>query len=170
MTITLLVVTHLGAFLLGALTFRALVLRQAPPADHPKDDPVKLRRPPTVAVAILVACLFVITLGVQQQGYQRERDERDACVAAWGNDFTDALDTRVRAANKATKAETTLYRAARDLLGVLSRRVADPPEAGNGDLLRARLAYDDAGAQVGAANEQVDDVRARNPYPTLDCQ
>lgn len=166
--------THIMAFALGVLTWRAFTLWEGhkiqetlgvhPVTEHPKTRH-KARRTQLIVLAV-VASLFVMGLGIQQSAYQR-------CYEAWGEDVIDTLDTRVSANDALAEAQTRRDESVDQVLLVaLAASTARPPM--DPAVQRAQFAialeeFGDARTELLAVLAKTDRTKKNNPYPALDC-
>lgn len=173
-----LVTTHLLAFGLGALSFKALTVWEAGRLT-PQEGRAVAATPRTVQlrtavlVLVILLCLGLVGFGFQQGRYQKQQDEHDACVTSWARDLTGTIKTRVKAGRSETNAEHRRDDALDNVvLYIVSVRSADPPpdedQADRGfsrvlaRFVRARSHMDEVTRQVGTK-------RKNNPYPRLSC-
>lgn len=172
------VATHLGAFALGVgtwLPFTLWAARRAVPVDVEETPPVSTpARPPTarasrVLVAVMVAALLLVGVGVQQRIYQARADDRDACVTQWGTDMVDTITTRVQATNRTASAAEARDDAVDAIVLVFIALRKVPPAASERDLSRVLAAFAAAKSRLDRVRAMSETTRAQNPYPQLDC-
>lgn len=143
-----------------------------------------------LSVVLVVASLFVVALGIQawmeqrdQAADDRREDKQVACFEQWGKDFVDTATTRTDSTIELEAAEKRLQRAEsrRDagidrifLIVIAFREV--PPRATEDDFNRALAEYQKALTardrirdHLEGVRDQVDGIRASNPYPELHC-
>lgn len=162
---------HVIAFLLGTVTGAVLVTVARWNLERREMDemPQPTWRATFIAGAFFIS-LALVGFGVQQGLYQSQQRDYDQCVSNWGNTVVETLDQRVRKTRTTIEsAQRDVYQKAADLLDVLAQITTRPPEAGQRDLLRARIAYAEAGARYAEAERQLSEFRTANPYPALDC-
>lgn len=168
------VMTHLSAFGAGIATGVTLVMIASPrPRDDQHQENPDMHRPfrdvPLWLVAVLVSSLVLVGLGMIQVTYQRDLADRNECQEQWSRDVTDTLTTRVTATDELAAATTERDAALRAVVEVLVELRVTPPEAIEGDLREARIAYAEASARLLEVQASVEQTRQDNPYPTMEC-
>lgn len=172
MTIMLLCISHVLAFLLGGVTSAVLVVRGG---GHlmGKDSTMSIRErfqkiPPSMMVLFICAG-YVLGLGIQQWLYQREADRHDACVDQWGSDTQQALDARVVANKRLDRAQQERADATAAVLRTVVLLRKHPPQADETALDATLRAAERADNHVQRVAAKVTKTRANHPYPPLRC-
>lgn len=184
----LLVLSHLACFVGGAVMWNWIAKREgrALTGDEPEEPHHKNpgdNNLPRSAVYLLIAAVFLITIGVQQFMYQRQQDEADEglarqavvqkdlneCVAVWGDEVIAVLTARTEATSKLEAARLRRDDAVDTVLATVIALRAIPPEATDADFGRVLRDFSIAKNHLLRQQEKVDATREENPFPELNC-
>lgn len=189
----LLIISHLGTFLLGAVSAYLLARlegqnmkgpRVSEPLD-PNRSPLRERmtgRGPTpgaVLLIVLLAALVIVGFGIQQAWYQSQDAANDAredtrmdCIKAWGEDLVATINTRTTGNARVEAAKIAREEAVDAVL--LYAGQAFQRGGGNEAELRAGwldrlLAFRHAKQALVEITARNEERKVDNPYPKLNC-
>lgn len=137
-----------------------------------------------LVLALIMASLLVVGIGVQSHEYQKDRDSHDACVDAWGNALIHTLHTR-SSANKALRKATKRFNRVSKVKGddgddiflVVAGLRAVPPTNTVRDFDKAlqqfavaKAAVEHAAHRLSAVNQHVNRTARQHRYRSLNCE
>lgn len=175
--------THLGVFLLGVVTWLPFTLwegrqikhRGEPVAQHPskRAEPRSFSRPQIVASLVFIISLLVMGMGFQQMSFQNKASSQAACYQKWGRDVVESLQARSKSTTRLANAQRKRDNSVDNVLLVaLSATQADPPlpdSKQREEFVKALTRFGQAKrnlVHVAARNEQ---IKRQNTYPQLNC-
>ncbi|UQS95182.1 hypothetical protein Pam4_39 [Pseudanabaena phage Pam4] len=174
-TLTSYLLTFAAGIATGAFVTWAVGLRLLHEPTHEGPHPHR-RRLPVVVLALIGAFVLVAGFGVQQRvAQQNDREVRErladqtACLNTWGRRLVDRVENRAAGAQAVERAEAAREDALDSIVLIVTALRAIPPQAQQADLDRVLRAFAVAKTRKDLAEERLERVRQRNPYPTPSC-
>jgi hypothetical protein len=179
------VLSHLGVFLLGVLTWlpftlwegkqiKSKELGETMPESKAAKKPQSFSRNQSLAALVVIVSLLLLGLGVQQTLFQKASEERATCYAKWGEEVTQTLDARSFAGTKLQNKERTRDDAVDDVLLVALGAFKDQPPLSDEERRRrfgeALTDFGIAKKELAAEYKSADMTKRENTYPALDCE